>query len=119
MMKLAILVAPYMTRTKREERELYDAKRELLSIGWLPVFLPDTLGDVLDDHKTPDRLRGLAASEFFCRTLAGYPDVEMVVVGDRMTEGMKGDVTAWLNAGGPAPANVVEITKEEDHGRDD
>ena len=123
--KLAVLIAPFHNRTKEDERDLYDAKLKLLLRGWLPIFLPDTLSVVLDDDDPRERETALRASAFFCRVLAELPDAEAVVVGNVMTEGMRSDVTAWLDAGGPAPMNFDELVvseapvEEDGDGRDD
>ncbi|HEU03186.1 MAG TPA: hypothetical protein ENH89_23310 [Aurantimonas coralicida] len=85
------------------------AKSELLKRGWLPIFLPDTLVDVLDDDDDEQRVLAVAASSFFCRTMADFPDAEMVVVGLHMTVGMRSDVASWLDAGGPAPRNIADV----------
>lgn len=120
--RIALLVAPFKDRTGQDVIDLYDAKRNLLQRGWLPIFLPDTLAEVLDDEKPDERVRALEASSFFCAVLAASPDCEMIVVGEEMTEGMREDVTAWLNAGGPAPVNIEqldELVEEEADGGDD
>lgn len=120
-----MLVAPFKDRSKEEERDLFDSKLELLKRGWLPIFLPDTTAGVLNDHDTAERVVALSVSAFFCKILAEVPEVEMVVVGDRMSEGMHSDVRAWLDAGGPAPMNFDELavlsppTEEDGDGRDD
>ena len=123
--KIAVLIAPFRNRTKEDERDLYDAKLQLLLRGWLPIFLPDTLDGVLKDEDERERRVALDVSGFFCRVMAEVPVVEAVVVGKIMSEGMRSDVTAWLDAGGPAPMNFDELvateraTEEDGDGRDD
>lgn len=112
--KMAILVAPYRDRTEEDIEELNEAKLRLLLLGWLPIFIPDTLADVLDDHDDDQRTVALAASTYWCRMMAELPDAEMFVVGENMTEGMRSDCQAWLDAGGPAPKNIAELGEEED-----
>lgn len=114
MRKLAILVAPFRDRDEHDIEELNDAKLKLLLRGWLPIFLPDTLKDILDDHEDDQRTVSVNASAYWCSTMAKDPDAEMIVVGSGMTEGMQSDVQAWLDAGGPAPRNIADLGEEEE-----
>ena len=110
---MALLVAPFRNRNEDDIEELNEAKIGLLAHGIVPFFLPDTLCDVIDDHKPLQREAVIEASTKWCAFHAKNPDVIMVVVGEGMSEGMRLDVEAWLNAGGPAPRNIAEVLPPE------
>ena len=121
MEKLAVLIAPWRDRTPEDVKRLASAKVKLLQHGWLPIFLPDTLGDVLDDSDDEQRLQGLECSAYFVGLLAEHPEAVAVVVGPTMSEGMIADVQTWLTCGGKPPVNIRNLLQkmEMGDGRDD
>lgn len=118
MHKMAVLIAPYRDRTDEDVADLGEAKLQLLLMGWLPIFLPDTLGSVLDDHDDEQRTVAINASAYFCSVLALHSEAEAIVVGRVMTEGMTSDVRSWLDAGGPAPINIADLARLEEEDTD-
>lgn len=97
--RIAILVAPFRDRTQGDERELAETKAALLQLGFVPIFLPDTLRDVLDDWDTDRREMALACSADFVQACARLKESVIVQVGERITEGMRSDIKAWREAG--------------------
>jgi len=114
MKRLAILVAPFRGRSAEDVEEIDEAKIILLEAGLLPMFLPDTLAAVLDDDVDEQRSMAVGASAFWCKTMAKIPHAQVVVVGNRMTQGMRSDVAAWLDAGGPAPMNISDLCTDRE-----
>lgn len=121
MKKLAVLIAPFRDRTPEDVKRLVSAKVKLLKHGWLPVFLPDTLCDVLSDDDAEQRETALECSSYFVGLLAEHPEAVAVVVGPTMSEGMISDVQTWLACGGKPPVNIRNLLQkmELDDGRDD
>jgi hypothetical protein len=106
-----VLIAPWRYRTPGDATALAVAKRAAFAAGYVPLFLPDTLRDVLDDRWPSDRATALAASEALMGALAddgGEARARAIVVRaepgphvdpDGMTEGMVSDVRAAQAAG--------------------
>ena len=117
--RIALLCAPFRTRTPEEAAELERVKARLVVRGWVPIFLPDTLAGVLDDEDETERRVALSCSESFVARMARVEGVSLVVVGERMTEGMQGEASAWLDAGGSAPLAYehVGFAGEQGEGR--
>jgi hypothetical protein len=100
---LAVLVAPFRHRTADDVALLNKAKHALLATGCVPVFLPDTLRDVLDDHAPTQRDVALDASRAWVTMAAKMPGAILVVVGSSMSEGMRVDLDAWRAVSGHGP----------------
>lgn len=107
-MRVALLIAPFRDRTEKDIFLLKAAKARLVDAGIVPVFLPDTLREVLSDSITDQRTVALSLSETWLGTLAMAPGVRAVQVGDRVTDGMRTDIAAWRRMGGPLVLAVDE-----------
>lgn len=99
MRPVAIICAPWRTRTPVEATKTDEAVAHLLQQGWCPVFLPWALCSFLDDQKPVDREVALACSDGFVASLASVPSAAMFVLPGRVTEGMTRDMKLWEGPG--------------------
>ena len=74
------LIAPFRDRTQEDYLRLEAAKRHVLGLGLVPLFLPDTLRWALNDHVAGQREEALACSEGFLATIARDPSSSFLVV---------------------------------------
>lgn len=112
--RVALVCAPWRDRTEDEAQDTLEAKLWLLKRGWCPVFLPESLQSVLDDAVADERATALQCSLALCRALATAPGAVMVVVCERVTEGMSLDQEAWVRAGGGPPVPFKLLVNTED-----
>lgn len=98
---VAVLIAPFRYRTARDVVSLNEAKRHLLSLGWCPIFLPDALEDILDDHTPEERAVALDCSSGFLQAMCWCPSTRFFLVQSErgVTPGMKHDVDLLTFAG--------------------
>lgn len=84
---ILLIIAPYATATAEERIDTDDVVRRAIRLGWCPVFMPWQLERVLRESVPADRRAGLECSLSMARLCD-----EAVVVGDRITEGMRGEL---------------------------
>jgi len=113
---VVILVAPVATASPIERAAVDSALLRCLQAHWTPLALWRCLGGVLSDSDPRERARALEASRAMIATLAesharawdcdearwsGPPSthIRLLVVGDRITEGMAIDLDAWAEFG--------------------
>jgi len=95
---IALVVAPFRSRTEGEAERTDRAIEELLGAGFVPVFLPYALDRFLDDDDEAGRAVALEASEAFVRRIASSPrGVALFVLRGRRSEGMRRDEQAWCD----------------------
>lgn len=104
---LALIIAPWRTRTPDEEELTVQAARHLLELGWVPIFAPWALLPVLDDERPPEREAALKCSTSLAWRVACTGSSAAFVVGTRTTEGMELDARAWRDATGANPRRLA------------
>lgn len=100
---IALVIAPFKTATREEKAATLDACYALLDKGYLPIFLPWALGELLDDHDPEERALALECSRAFVKRIARDRDTQAFVVGERLTEGMVRDIGDWIDVRGQRP----------------
>lgn len=103
---IALVIAPFKTATPDEIAQRDRAIRELLDLGWCPIFLPYALQGALDDHDPAQRDSALQCSDAFVRLCARDPMCQAFLVGHRMTEGVQKDIDTWVIMRGRYPARL-------------
>lgn len=109
---LVLLLAPFRSRSREEAEDLVRAKGVALMRGYVPIFAPDLLHDVLDDEDPAERRVALWASGVLALALsraAGAAGVRLCRVGERATEGMCSDWRAWHVGGADVSEAVCAV----------
>ncbi len=96
-MKLAVLIAPFATATAEETQAMRLVQANLLEQGVVAIWPPDVMSPLLDDDDPEERHIGLLASQAIVRGVAQLGG-EAHLIGERVTDGMKGDLVAWRRA---------------------
>lgn len=87
---LLYVCAPFRTRTLDEARATHDAIALALRLGWAPIFGPLLLRDFLSDANEDERAMAIE-----CDTTILAACTAFLVVGERVTEGMRHEMKAW------------------------
>ena len=82
--------APYSTRTPDEAVDTLHAVRGAIERGYCPVFAPFMFERLLSDENPAQRATGIACG----LTLLDHADA-IVVVGERLTKGMRTELGRW------------------------
>lgn len=97
---LLYVCAPWRERTPESLKETRAAISKAVALGWAPIFGPFLLPD-LDDADEAQR-----ETAFQCDLAILARCQGILVVGERMTPGMKREEAAWLNHA-PSRAHLV------------
>lgn len=93
---LCLLIAPFKNRTLSDAIALKCAKRRVLDLGYVPVFSPDLLDDILSDHDPQEREVALdVARNMVDHVGCDERNRAVVVCHDRLTEGMALEIGRW------------------------
>lgn len=93
---LLYVCAPFRTRTLEEARATHAAIARALELGWAPVFGPLLLRDFLSDANPNERAAAIECDLAILRACNA-----VLVVGDRVTEGMRHELEAWRKMEAP------------------
>lgn len=96
-MRIDVVIAPFATATTEEIQARKLLQANLLAKGVVALWAPDVFAGLLDDSDPEERklgLRGSAALVVMVARSGGFAHV----IGQRITTGMRHDMTAWYRA---------------------